>query len=861
MPIACNRGHMIPAMATLGGRGLRWDSLDASTMFGRAELVGDVLDALDEHEGRLVTVTGRGGVGKTRLAAEVVREAAHRRPDRPVTVVELAGLAQPELVLVELAARLGAPALEGDPLDHLVTRLRADQHLVLLDSFEHVAGAGAAVSELIGRCPGLRVLVTSQMPLRLRRERVVVVPPLPVPSADETDLDVLSAQPAVAAYAERAAAVDARFTLDAANAPCIAELCRRLEGLPLAIELAAARAASLPAGEIIRHLDVAELDLLQRRRPDAPARHENLRAALDWTYGLLSPSEQALLRRLSVLVGPFTIDDMVEMSSQTTAEAVDDFVSLVDLHLVDPVVGTDPARFELPSSIRRFAEDELAATGDVDVRRRHVEVRAAQARDVGPGIEPADAATGLAEALPEQDDLHAALRHAVQIGAMSDALALLVVLAQLWHLRGYQPAHEALMEEVLAGAEGAGADPVDLANALLWSALLGLRHRTTRPPEALVERITRAEELAAVADDDAARIRALSTWILVAPLTGDLDRAADAAERGLALAEGVDVPRWIDGMKVWAGMLAHQTGDDDRAIALGSEAITGARRRGDRATVLRATMLLLPLKISRPELVVEVPSSLEALEIAREIGEPFFEALLLPRVVIESSRRGDLDAARRWTLAMLRMARGMPQSPLVGFHLIAVAEVAETLGDAERAAFFHGSIRRLQAVLEAHLPPTDLAAHRAVLDRAREVLGSEAFEAAALRGEAVDLPSAVEAAIAYLKEADDPSASPVVDPDQTRRESAVVLTERQREVLRQLASGLSNKEIATRLGVSPKTVMHHTTAIYERLGVRGRSEATAWAYRHGLVGDDAIVDGGAGAALATVHHLERRSAR
>ena len=478
-----------------------------------------MLELLDDPSVRLVTLTGRGGVGKTRLALEAcwARDAA--RPGS-VGMVSLANVQEPELVLAEVAAQLEVPTLPGQPLAAALIRWLDRSPLVLLvDNFEHILGAAKRLTDLLDACEDLKLLVTSQARLSLRPERALSLGPLPVPEPGVVDLATLVDQPAVALYCDRARAVDHRFRLNGDNAGAVAALCRQLEGLPLAIELAAARAATVPAAEVLARLPAARLDVLRSPRLDAPARHQDLRAAIGWTYQLLTLPEQDLLRRLSVIGAPFEVDDAEALAGDESADALDGLSTLVDLHLVEAMPVGDMASFELTPSIRDFAREELIALGDLEATE-------------GPGPrgwpgEPGRPPRACTPPTPTPGGTgwhraHDRLLHALQAclarERADEALDLLAALAPQWVLRAVDPAHRELLERAIEMAERRDTKTGALAEAWTWSALLGLQVRVLKPDRAdvLVERLRRAEALARSLGDHDRLLRVLDTWTRVA---------------------------------------------------------------------------------------------------------------------------------------------------------------------------------------------------------------------------------------------------------------------------------------------------------------------------------------------------------
>jgi DNA-binding CsgD family transcriptional regulator len=510
---------------------------------------------------------------------------------------------------------------------------------------------------------------------------------------------------------------------------------------------------------------------------------------------------------------------------------------LVDLHLVDPVPGSDPSRFTVPESIRTFARAELAGLGETDaVERLRIRIRSRQAGAVAEGTESSHGEGGVRAIEADRDDLLDALSSALDHGLADDALDIARGLGAHWDLRGYGRLQEELLDRTLELGERAAGDPSKLANAMLWSGFLGLRHSASADPETLVGRIRQAEQIARLARDDTAIFHAQCVWLLVTPFSGDLVRAKEASEEGLHLAEVNRNPAWRSTIQVWAGMLANLTGDQEMAVQMGMAALEEARRSGDQETIVRVVMLLSPIADRFPDEVRGLPSTEQTIALTRELGLEFYEALLLVRMVHEALRRDGVDAAVEWMAQSLDIARTMLSSPVVGFDLMAMVHLAHALGDPDRAACFHGVVRDSLPVLERFMPEPQLVKHHAVLDSARAALGTDRFDMYEELGAALSWGDAVEEAITYVEgsrtSAGVEPASPSLD---VTVQSENGLTARQTEVLRLLAAGLSNKEIAAALGVRAKTVMHHTTAIYRALGVRGRSEATAVAFRTGMV--------------------------
>jgi predicted ATPase/DNA-binding CsgD family transcriptional regulator len=807
-------------------------------MFGRSAEKAALIELLADERVRLVTVTGRGGIGKTRLVTEVTR-ALNAPLGQPVVFVSLAGVVGPERVTAEIAAHVGLPAIGNVASTHgLVERLRHEQLLLVLDNFEHVLGATPDVAFLLDACDQLRILVTSQARLGIGGERVFDVSPLPVPDPAERDVALLASCPSVALYCDRAAAVDRAFVLSDTNAAAVGELCWRLEGLPLAIELAAARAVTLPAAEIVRHFDTTGLTLLRSRRIDTPARHKDLQATIEWTYHLLAPGEQHVLRRLSLLSGTFDLDAVVALSDAAAfADVVDHLESLVDLHLVDRVSTSNEARFLLPVSIRMFGREQLEAVGEfAAANREHIAYRAAQARAAAAAIFATDDSEWLDVIRANHDDFVGALVAALDAAWPEAALELVVGLAHLWSIRGYYAAQEALFERVLDLARSTDPGTPAYATALVWSAQLGVQQRPHPEPDVLLPRLQHGEDLARKLQDDSTLLRALIGRMVIAPFILQIPHATAISTEALELAEHMGDDRHLGQVQAWSGMLAQQRGDDSLAVELGRAAVARARASGDQRTLVLATMLLLPLQRKHPDIAADVPSPEEALRAARAAGLALYEALLLPMTVGQYCATHDIPTTLFWAKESLTKARTMPESPAARYSLVMMVSVAAELGDDERAAFFHGTVRDQMAALSRAMAPHELTAHNRTLERVQCSLGPHHFEAAAKRGAQLAPYAGIRAALDYVHDA-------ILNRNAAeRRDDAVPVpaspsarTQPRREVLTLLVEGLGNKEIAAKLDISPKTVMHHTTTLYQILGVRGRAEAVAVAIRKELI--------------------------
>ena len=473
-------GIVVPDRQVLEGKGERFASLpsnlpeSATSLYGRAHDVDALVGMLRDH--RVVTVTGPGGVGKTSLIVEVGGTLAPEFLDG-VAFVPLADVSAPQDFVPALAAALDVKEAEERSLaDGIVSLIGDRKALLLLDNLEQVVAAAAPeVARLVERCPSLRVLTSSRTPLRIAAEREYVLAPLPLPSPGDSDPTVsLVDYPAIALFVERARAAKSSFELTPTNAGAVAAICRRLDGLPLAIELAAARLRILSPDALLERLDHA-LSLLTTGPRDTPERQRTLRGAIDWSHALLTESEQRLFRRMAVFTGGCTFVDVEAVCAEPGDSALDDLESLVDKALIQ--VDAQHDRFRMLQTIAEYASERLGASGEAtEMAHRHARRYSALAQEIRDGIEGTDEIGSLERGIVEEANVQAALDTLLAAANDGDAsaceagLQLCGDLHLYWHIRGKNITARDYAKSFLA-ADAIGSSTVGRAGALTTSGL------------------------------------------------------------------------------------------------------------------------------------------------------------------------------------------------------------------------------------------------------------------------------------------------------------------------------------------------------------------------------------------------------
>ncbi|MBL1078462.1 LuxR family transcriptional regulator [Nocardia sp. 2] len=732
---------------------------------------------------RVLTLLGPGGMGKTRLSRQIGQVVARAFPDG-VWLVELADVLDPNLVTLSVAETLNLRDESTAPLPRLTEFLADKRLLLILDNCEHLIEACAAlVGRIIATTPDVRVLATSREVLGIPGEQVMPVPPLTVPDAHVgTESDALQL------LTERATAANPAFQTTPANRAALAEICRRLEGMPLALELAALRLRMFTPEQILDRLDDT-MGLLSAGPRTAPQRQQTIEGAIRWSYDLCTPAEQLLWEQLSVFAGGFDIEAAETICELGGGSLIDALTGLVDKSVVMLRFDGDTARYSMLEPIRQFAADRLTERGDeYAVRSRHREYYRQLALRGQTAYWTSDDVAWFRDLSRE----HANLRAALRSGLDDDPLATMETVSVL---RPFWEHHRFLSE------------------GYRW-----LSDSLDRNPEPTL-----------------ARARALSSAASLAALLGDRELAAQRVTACLELIDALGETDIMPEVALDRALLAFTEDDRASALELARIGIELAREHGQNAIEMdsHAFAFMCAHLMEAPD---RTQLAQEFLALTTASGSHLLGGLALWTMGLDHWRLGDLDAATDYHSHAIEKLALFERCVWLSSAFEGLAWTVSARGDFDRAARLLGAAESLQRSTIRLAHTITVAVGDKERTKVRDALGEEAFRTAFGAGANLPLEEAIDYALGRSTAPPAPAPAPAAPKPLPRKASGElsVLTRREKDVARLVAAGHSNKRIAADLVISVRTAETHVEHILTKLGFTSRTQVAAWAHENNL---------------------------
>ncbi len=818
--------------------------LQLTSFIGREREIAEVKRLL--RATRLLTLTGSGGCGKTRLALQVAGDLRDDFSD-DIWLIELAPLVNSALVAQTIASALGIHESGSLPILEILTDyLRAKNLLLVLDNCEHLIRACAQITDqLLHTCVNLHILVTSREALDIAGETTFRVPSLALPDSQSVAFDHLIQYEAIQLFAARALAAASEFQLTKENVSAVSQICRRLDGMPLAIELAAARIKSLSVEEIAARLD-DRFHLLTSGSRTAPLRQQTLAATLDWSYALLSEPERKVLQRFSIFAGGGTLEAAESVCPDAgieTAQVLDVLSHLVDksLVLVDRR-GDGETRYHLLETIRQYAREKLSESSELaSVRNRHLDFFLKLAIEAEPKLYGAEQVKWLNRLEREHDNLRAALVWSQTAEVKAElALKLAGALGRFWEMRGYFREGREHLSAALSKTQ-ASAETAARAKALCAAGDLAFEQGDFPMSRSLLEQsVSIYRELGPAGRWGLAE--ALRQLGYTATEMGDYAPAFSLIDEALRimreLKDLIGIARALRQLG-WHQLRAGELGE---AAKFFEEALPLSRQTGSRYEMSIILSGLADVKLRQGDSVRAAALEEESLQLARDIGYTWRVPASLGSLGRIALHRGDLEKAATLLGESLTLRREIGERAGTAWCLEKFAEIALTQvkresvpkrdEDFRRAARLFGAAAALRTLIGSTVDLVDVPEYERLLAIVRDQLGLNAFETNWAEGQAMTLEQAIE----YTLEATVPHDQKVklgTRRQMTKKEFGG-LTPREREAAALVALGMSNREIAEKLVVSERTVESHVANILSKLGFTARTQIAAWAVEKGL---------------------------
>ena len=775
---------------------------------------------------RLVTLTGAGGCGKTRLALRVAADLNNQYMDG-VDWVELARLPDSTLIPQAVAKVLNVVEQPAVPLmDTLLESLRDRQMLLMLDNCEHLLGACAQLVEAFAGCPNISVLATSREPLGVIGEALFPVLPLELPEA-QISIDEIRRVESIQLFIERARSILPTFDLTAENAETVSTICRDLDGIPLAIELASARVNVLSVNQIQERLD-RRLDLLVSSTR-ADERHRTLRAAIDWSYDQLSSSERLLLQRLTLFTAGFTLntaESACAWGEIQHEDVLDLLSSLVSKSLVvaETLQGSE-ARYRLLETLRQYAQEKLRASGEwVSAHDQYLACWLRLTEEVAPKLHEQYQHLWLDWLETENDNIRAALAWALEQQRIEAGMRIGTALYSFWQTRAYIREGYSWYEQFLHQID----DSVPLAvhvNTLTWSSVMA---------SFLGDAVTataRGQEAVALCEAAGEEGKPLLAVALIgvasgAKAAGDYQTRYRIGEQLIEVYRELDDPVSLGITVMIQGETAIALAEHNAAQLLLEESMALARAAGDKSRIAMTLNFMGDLARSEREFVQALSDYEESLSIWRELGAAKEIPATLHNLAYVCLYQGDIARAHTLFYESLEAHRAQNNREGIVEGLRGFAALASKTGLAAESARLYAAVAADGRGDSASLWALEKLEYKHYIGMARARLSDADFEAEQAKGRALSMEQAIAYALSLSFQPPKPS--------QKDSKPTQGLSGREREVVTLIARGLSNSEIADELVLSKRTVEHHMANILSKLGFTNRAQIVRWAIENGL---------------------------